>query len=98
MRGLIAEGIWGARLRPSEPVHFSRAANFRRQASHRQSENRVRSSASTAGSRRMAAHQHPASCLQLNGAPQREHFFSTIVGTAKSMALTGCSPATSGFQ
>ncbi len=48
----------------------------------------------------MAAHQHPASCLQLNGAPQRGHFFSTVVGTGfgvqweigedKFMALVGC--------
>jgi hypothetical protein len=59
----------------------------------------VRSSASTAGSRCIVAHQHPASCLQLNGAPHCGHFFSTVVGTGfgrplgnrlgKSMAFHG---------
>jgi hypothetical protein len=58
-------------------------------------EKRARSSASTAGSIRMAAHQHPASWLQLNGAPHCEHFFSTVVDTGfgnrlgKSMAFHG---------
>jgi hypothetical protein len=69
-----------AALRQCEPAHFWLAANRRRQVSQRQSENRVRSSASVVGSRRMVAHQHPASCWQLNGSPQLEHFFSTVAG------------------
>ena len=32
------------------------------------------------------SHQHPASCWQLNGSPQREHFFSTVDGTGSISA------------
>ncbi len=66
-----------------ELAHFWFVANLRKQASQRQSENRARSSASVAGSRCKVAHQHPASCWQLNGSPQLEHLFSIVAGTVQ---------------
>ena len=62
-------------------AYFWFAANCRRQASQRQSAYWVRSSASVVESKRIVSHQHPISCWQVKGCPQREHFFSTAAGT-----------------
>ena len=85
------------------------AANCCRQASQRQSAYCVRSSARVVESKRMVSHQHPVSCWQVKGSPQRGHFFLTAAGTdgfgnpstigmAKSMTHMGRSPVPGCFR
>ena len=88
-------------------AYFCFAANCWRHAAQRQSAYCVRSSARVVESKRMVSHQHPVSCRQVKGSPQREHFFLVAAGTdgfgnpfkidmAQSMTLMDRSPAQQG--